>query len=119
MMMSQTPVWRDPRTPATRDLESRLLRRREIEAKHHRGPRAHGHGDFPLQHEQVIAWAIKQALRAAGLYRRGLANALRPEVRHLRVQCQGLPSALHGFRLLHLSDFHIDGTDGLAEALAA
>lgn len=61
---------------------------------------------------------MKTALQLAGLYRRGRANALRPVVRELRLEFPNLPSSLAGFRLLHLSDFHINGVDGLAEALA-
>lgn len=103
---------------STRDLEPRLVRRRAIEAQHHLGSRAHGHGDFVLQHERVLAWMLKTALQAGGLYRRGLSNALRPVVRFLRFPFAGLPDRLEGFRILHLSDFHIDGVDGLAEAVA-
>ena len=101
-----------------RDLESRLARRRSVEAQHHRGARAHGDGDFALHHERVMAWGLKTALRISGLYRSGLANALRPVVRELRLEIETLPADLDGFRILHLSDFHIDRIDGLAEALA-
>ena len=106
-------------TTLPRDLEARLARRRSIETQHHRGPNAHGHGDFVLQHELVLAWILKTGLRVAGLYQRGLANALRPVVRHLRLEFAHLPPELDGFRILHLSDLHIDGVPGLAEALAA
>lgn len=99
-------------------LEARLARRRSIEALHHRGPRAHGHGDFVLQHERILAWTIQTTLRLTGLYSRGRANALRPVVRNVRLAFEGLPPGLEGFRILHLSDFHIDGIDGLAEVLA-
>src|SRR5690348_2379340 len=99
-------------------LEARLARRRSIEALHHRGPRAHGHGDFVLQHERILAWTIQTTLRLTGLYRRGRANALRPVVRNVRLAFEALPPGLEGFRILHLGDFHIDGTDGLAEVLA-
>ncbi|MBZ5576997.1 MAG: metallophosphoesterase [Acidobacteriia bacterium] len=101
-----------------RDLEPRLARRRAIEAQHHRGLNAHGHGDFALQHERILRWLLKTGLRLTGLYERGLANARRPVVRHLRLEFPRLPARLHGFQILHLSDFHIDGTDGLTEALA-
>src|SRR6266545_5854442 len=105
-------------TTPPRNLESRLARRRSIEARHHRGPRAHGHGDFLLWHDRVTAAVLKATLRISGLYERGLANALRPVVRHLRLEFAKLPPHLDGFRILHLSDLHIDGMDGLAEILA-
>jgi len=66
----------------------------------------------------LLQWGVKAALQAVGLYRRGLANALWPVVREVRLEFENLPPALEGFRLLHLSDFHIDGVDGLAEVLA-
>lgn len=96
----------------------RLAPRRAVEAQHHRGSRAHGHGDFPLQHERVLAWGLKTALQICGLYGKGRANALRPVIREVRLEFRNLPSELNGFRILHLSDFHIDGLDGLAEVLA-
>jgi predicted MPP superfamily phosphohydrolase len=99
-------------------LEARLARRRAIEAQHRRGPHAHGHGDFALQHERLMAWGIKTALRLTGLYQKGRANAVAPLLRKLRLEFANLPSRLEGFRILHLSDFHIDGVDGLAEVLA-
>lgn len=107
-----------PQDARRRMLETRLARRRSIEALHHRGPRAHGRGDFLLQHERFLAWGMKTALQLVGLYRRGRANALRPVLRELRLEFPNLPSSLDGFRLLHLSDFHINGVDGLAEVLA-
>lgn len=95
-----------------------MARRRTIEARHRRGPRAHGHGDFALQHERILAWGLKTALQICGLYKRGRANALQIAVRTLRLEFKNLPAGLNGFRILHLSDFHIDGADGLAEVVA-
>jgi predicted MPP superfamily phosphohydrolase len=49
---------------------------------------------------------------------RGKSNALRPQVKHLRLTFDTLPAAFHGFRILHLSDLHVDGIPDLAEVLA-
>ena len=54
----------------------------------------------------------------AGLYERARANTLQPAVRHVRLEFARLPERWHGFRILHLSDFHIDGVDGLTEVLS-
>ena len=54
--------------------------------------------------------------RAAG--RRGERNALTPVVKHVRFTFDTLPDAFHGFKILHLSDLHIDGLGGLAERVA-
>ena len=100
------------------DLEQRLAARRAIEAGHHKGRRAHGHGDFMLTHDRVTGFMLRAVLRATGLYQRGVANALRVELRHLRLEFRNLPPSLIGFRILHLADLHIDGMEGLAEILA-
>ena len=39
-------------------------------------------------------------------------------MRRITLQFDDLPAELDGFNLLHISDFHIDGVDGLAEELA-
>lgn len=61
--------------------------------------------------------ALRLSLRCAGLHNRGIENALRPVVREIVLRFPNLPSQLDGFRILQVSDLHIDGTDGLAEAL--
>jgi predicted MPP superfamily phosphohydrolase len=53
-----------------------------------------------------------------GLYWRGLRNALKPQVRCVKLAFRNLPKAFDGFRILHLADLHIDGMDGLTEVVA-
>lgn len=62
-----------------------------------------------------LLWA---GLKVSGLYPRGAANALQPVVRSLRLECPNLPAAFDGYRILQVSDLHIDGVDGLDEILA-
>jgi predicted MPP superfamily phosphohydrolase len=101
----------------TREIEPHLSRRRSIEAQNDR--RAAGLlGGFSSLNDRVASSLLKAGLRIAGLYGRGLANALCPVVRRLRLEFGNLPPGLDGFRILHLSDFHIDGVDGLAEIVA-
>jgi len=71
-----------------------------------------------LAHDRVTGFLLRAVLWIAGLYQRGVANALRVELRHLRVEFTDLPPALSGFRILHLADLHIDGVEGLVEILA-
>jgi uncharacterized protein len=99
-------------------LEQRLAPRREAEKLHHKGCTARGHGDFMQRHKRMVTPLIEGTLRAAGLYERGRANALRPVVRNLRFAFPDLPARLDGFRILHLSDLHIDGMDPLAGIVA-
>lgn len=61
---------------------------------------------------------MKKGLQAVHLYERGLSNALSPVIRRIQLRFTNLPPDFEGFRILHLSDFHIDGVPGLAEILA-
>ncbi len=57
--------------------------------------------------------ALKAVLMPTGLYALGVRNALRPVVRKLRLEFRNLPSAFDGYRIVHLSDLHIDGLKDL------
>jgi uncharacterized protein len=100
------------------ELSTRLARRMAIEAGHHKGKKAHGRGDFFLRHDDVLRPVLKWSLKSLGLYEAGLRAARQPVVRSLCFEFSSLPAAFHGFRILHLSDFHIDGVHGLAERTA-
>ena len=76
------------------------------------------HGRLYRHFEHAVSRPVLRAgLKLMGLYRRGLKNALSPVIRHIAVQFDDLPPVLDGFQILHLSDFHVDGTPGLAEVL--
>lgn len=97
----------------------RLKRRIAVEQEFARLGHSYRHGALYRAFEnRVIRPGIKLALHCAGLYSRGVRNALCPVVKEVRLHFPSLPSALDGFRILQLSDLHIDGTDGLAEALS-
>jgi hypothetical protein len=66
----------------------------------------------------ILRPTLKIGLSAVGLYKRGVRNALSPVVREITLRFPDLPPAFDNFQLLQISDFHIDGVDGLAEALA-
>lgn len=51
---------------------------------------------------------LRYGLKATGLYGRGYRNFLDLQVTRHDVPLTHLPSAFHGFRILHLSDLHID-----------
>jgi uncharacterized protein len=60
---------------------------------------------------------IRSALKLTGLYRRALKNAERVQVRHLDIELPGLPGSFDGFTLLHISDLHVDISDGAMQRL--
>src|SRR6516225_8892856 len=105
-------------TARNRDLENRLVRRREVEAAFRIGRGHNAHRDSLPLRDHIAAPILRSALQIMGLYSRGTRNALQPVVRHLRLEFESLPESFQGFRLLHLADLHIDGIDGLAEVLA-
>jgi uncharacterized protein len=103
-----------------RSLAERLERRIEIEKFFARARRTYRKSRFKLWREhRVVPPLLKLTLQAAGLYARGVKNALHPAIRRLRLDCDRLPAALNGFTILHLSDFHIDGNRALPERLVS
>lgn len=100
------------------NLSTRLERRGAIEAGHRKAKKAHGRGAFFLSHDDVVRPVLKWSLNFLGLYQAGLCAARQPVVRSLCFEFSSLPAAFHGFRILHLSDLHIDGVEGLAERTA-
>ena len=100
----------------TRDLESRLSKRRTIEAALHEPIGKDAHRDSFIDH--VAGPVLNTFLKATRLYSRGVRNALRPIVRYVRLEFEDLPASFDGFRILHLADLHIDALDGLAEVVA-
>jgi len=102
----------------THDLEKRLAPRRAIEAAMNSGQWKHAHKDSLVMRERITRPILRSLLKIAGIYSRGIRNALQPVVQYLRLEFEDLPAAFDGFRILHLTDLHIDGMDGLAEIVA-
>lgn len=107
------------RAERKRTLYRRLEARVGVEAYFARTRRTYRKGRPRLWYERVIVpRLLRAALQAAGLYARGLNNALAPIVRSLRLTFANLPAEFEGFQILHLSDFHIDANEALADRLA-
>lgn len=100
-------------------LAERLSPRVAVEQHFARMGHTYRHGKaFRLFDHMVMRPGLKIGLRALGLYAQGRRNAITPRVREISLAFPNLPPAFDGFRLLQLSDFHIDGVDGLAEIIA-
>ncbi len=100
-------------------LEARLAYRRAAEALGRGAFRNSGHNPVLVHCHRVIRPILSAALRGSGLYARGVQNALQLQIRHHRLSFPHLPKALNGFRILHITDLHIDGVDGLTEVLCS
>jgi uncharacterized protein len=95
-------------------LKPRIAIERQFEALGH----TYRHGALHEVFEyRVLRPGLRMALKCAGVYSRGVRNALSPVVNEISLDFENLPAAFDGFRILQISDFHIDGVDGLAEAL--
>ena len=100
-----------------RSLEERLQGRMAIEAAWAQTRHVAGKGPLLLRADRITRPLLKYGLQLTGLYARGIRNALRPAIRKVRLHFAGLPEEFDGFQILHLSDLHIDGMDGLTEKL--
>ncbi len=101
-----------------RSLPALLSRRVAVEREFARLGHTYRHGKFYRRFEHhVTRPALKFALKATGLYERGVRNAQSPVIREISLRFPSLPDKLDGFQILHLSDFHIEGVPGLVDAL--
>jgi uncharacterized protein len=76
-----------------------------------------GMGRWHWENLDSLMWAIRLAFKGAGLFRRGMANAVDFEVVERNTPVRNLPRNLHGVRILHLTDLHIEGHPDLVSAL--
>jgi len=99
-------------------LAESLKRRIQIERRYAQQGHTRRHGRWKRLFERRIQRPLlRYGLKAIGLYERGARNAVTVSTTRLQLEFPELPAAFDGFRILHVSDFHIDGVDGLAEAL--
>lgn len=99
-------------------LAERLQPRIAVEQHFARIGHTYRHGKaFRFFENKMMRPGLSMGLRLCGLYEQGRQNSLRPQVVEITLSYPNLPSSFDGFRVLHLSDFHIDGVDGLAETL--
>jgi hypothetical protein len=77
-----------------------------------------GRGSFIKGNMGLLCAVLDCGLRLTGLRSRGEKNALSPVIRDIRLSYDTLPAGFCGFRILHLSDLHADGLEGLAECIS-
>jgi hypothetical protein len=99
------------------ELEHRLghphaQQRLGIELDHEARIFGYGLNFFHVENWYSIHSVIRNTLRLAGLYRRGLRNAEDVKVRDHHVSSRHLPAAFDGFTVLHISDMHGDMSAG-------
>ena len=104
------------------DLEHRLgplhaKQRLGIETDHEAQAFGQGLNFFHVENWYSIHSVIRNMLRLMGLYGRGLRNADRVEVRHNDLKFGQLPPPFDGFAILHISDMHVEMSEGAMNRL--
>jgi len=82
--------------------------------------RASGDGGisfFHIENWHLSPGLIRNALRAVGLYDRARRNAARVQLRRNTIRSNRLPASFVGFRILHITDMHIDISEGAMRGL--
>jgi predicted MPP superfamily phosphohydrolase len=95
----------------------RAMKRKSIEVGHFEAWLTHGKGTFHFENLSWLRRLLNRLSRLAGLYGRGNRNILDIQVRNEAFAFENLPPAFDGFKILHMSDLHIDGLPGLTEAI--
>jgi len=91
------------------------VRHKEWRACHQPLARWHVWFNFPnfIYYRMVITWFFK----AAGLYHQGMLNALEIYLKQETFSFPSLPRSFNGYRILLLTDLHMDGLKGLTDVL--
>ena len=88
-----------------------------IETDHEAQIFGHGLNFFHIENWYSVHSLIRGVLKLSGLYRRGVRNAQTLQVRHNDITFKTLPPAFDGFTVLHISDLHVDMSDGAMRRL--
>jgi uncharacterized protein len=101
------------------ELIDRRSKRRSIERGHLDFWVRRGRGSYHLENVEQLRGILQTTLRLTGLLDRGKRNALDLRLSTVDFEFPNLPPRFDGFTILHLSDLHIDGLDGLTDRLIA
>jgi len=104
-------------------LERRLGRlharlRLGIETDHEAQIFGQGINFFHIENWYSVHSLIRLALKLMGLHWRGQRNAERIQIRHNHIAMKLLPSRFEGLTLLHISDLHVETSEGAMRRLA-
>jgi len=94
-----------------------LRQRLGIEKSHEAKIFGQGRTFFHIENWTSGHYLIKFCLQLVGIYPRARRNVRRIEINHNHIQIPHLPPAFNGFRLLHISDSHLDMADDIPHRL--
>ena len=94
-------------------------RRLKVETEHEAQLFGQGLIFFNLENWYSAPWIIRSALKLFGLYGRARRNADHIVVRRNTLEFVKLPAAFDNFTILHLSDLHVDISEGAMRRLVS
>ena len=97
--------------------EEMLSKRLRQQVKISASPFGEGRGHFHWENLRFIPLLLKSALKGLGVLERGHQNSLDFSVKEVVTKFHELPDTFDGYRILHLSDLHLDGMLDAGHAL--
>ena len=97
--------------------ETHFRQRFSLQTDHAGEVFGHGLNRFHIENAGWLMAAVKLALKVSGLYGWGRRNCLNIRVVERDVVAPGLPRGFNGWRILHLSDLHLDVDPALTDAI--
>lgn len=94
-----------------------VSRRLTIQVEHAASVLGPGLGSFHFENLDLALKLFGKMLKVLGIWDRGFANITAHKIVHNNVIIPGLPAAFEGFKILHLSDLHLDVRPGFGAHL--
>lgn len=94
-----------------------LKQRLGIETEYEARIFGQGRNFFHIENWYSVHGLLRGALRVLGMHGRGRRNARAIQVRHNTIVLPHLPTEFDGFRILHISDPHLDIAEDMPHAL--
>ncbi len=89
--------------------EEMLSKRLRQQVKISTSPFGEGYGRFHWENLRFIPQLLKTILKGLGVLERGHQNCLDFKIKEVVTRFHELPDPFDGYRILHLSDLHLDG----------
>ncbi len=99
--------------------EKAISQRLRMQVEHAASWFGKGFGHIHLENLDSFVNFVDTVLRITGMRDKGRSNSLDFKIEKNTVSIPGLPEQLDGFKILHLTDIHIDGFIDRGEALLA
>lgn len=115
--MQNVPPSAERKTLRTRFGSAYVENRLQAEARYSSSLAMGRHPGLILDHIDIFSSLLRAGLRVGGLWKRGQKNFLQATIQHTQLRVNALPPGFNGWKILHLSDLHLDIAPHLTSAL--